>query len=121
MIRGGANSSENNHGPQMTVPLVDVVAWISAHFKQEDYVVVKMDIEGAEFPILNKLMDSGQGCLIDVLAWECHDWMGVGDCTLLQQRISKWNCISQLVEGRGYRAWDSESTPDKYYPVDPRR
>lgn len=120
MIRGGANSSERNVGPQMTVPLVDFANWFSANFRQEDYVIVKMDIEGAEFSILNKLLDAGHGCLFDILAWECHDWMGIGNCHALHRRINQLGCVTQMTEGQGYRPWDSESTPEKYYALDPR-
>lgn len=38
----------------------------------EDFVVVKMDTEGAEFPVLNKLLDDGTIDIIDVLLVEFH-------------------------------------------------
>lgn len=44
--------------------------------KDGDFVVVKMDIEGAEYPIIKHLSDKGSLGLIDVLAVEFHHWAG---------------------------------------------
>jgi len=53
-IRGGAISGGggSHAGIQMDVPMVDVAEWIIQSFSPNDHVLVKMDIEGAEFGIL---------------------------------------------------------------------
>lgn len=117
-IRGGAHSAGPLNGARMKVPLVDLVAWIARHFKVEDYIVVKMDIEGAEFDVLNALLDRQQGHLVDVLAFECHKI--AGDCAGLSERLRVETRIRLLHEGKHYEGWDSFSTPENYFPIDPR-
>jgi len=118
MIRGGAISKSIPGFPSMSVPMVDFPTWLAQHFTADDHVVVKMDIEGAEFPIMDLLLSSGNGCLIDVLAMECH--ASAGNCNNLKWRLQDYPCIRLLIEDSGYRAWDHHSSPDKYYAVDPR-
>lgn len=119
MVRGGAHTLKSTDGVQNWVaPQVDIPSWLTANFREEDYIIVKMDVEGAEFPILNKLLDSGNGCLLDVLAWECHPWGG--NCAALSEKLDRWTCIKKMKEEDAYDGWDSESTPEKYYAVDPR-
>lgn len=40
-------------------------------------IVVKLDVEGAEFEIVNDLLATGASRCIDVLKIEWHDWMGI--------------------------------------------
>lgn len=56
--------------PKMIVPCFDFSDFIKV-FK-DDFVVVKMDIEGAEFPILEKLLKDNTHVIIDVLMVEFH-------------------------------------------------
>lgn len=42
------------------------------HFTYSDFIFVKMDIEGAEWPVLEKMINDGTIGLIDELAFECH-------------------------------------------------
>ncbi len=48
----------------------DFSEWLK-QFK-EDYVIVKMDIEGAEFPILNKMLKDGTHKIMNQLWLETH-------------------------------------------------
>lgn len=41
------------------VPCLDLSAWIMANFQPEDHIVLKMNIEGAEYPILRKMASDG--------------------------------------------------------------
>ena len=61
-----------HHAPQFDVPKVDVVRWMEESFREEDYVVLKMDVEGAEMEILPKLLATNATRLVDVFLWECH-------------------------------------------------
>jgi len=117
MIRGGV--IDNDHtGKQFDVPVADFVSMLVDNFKEDDYVVVKMDIEGGEFEILNRLIKERKGDIIDVLAFECHPWGG--DCRDLPKRFSEVFTGDMKQEGSGHQGWDSDSTPEKYYPTDPR-
>merc|ERR1712080_730546 len=103
----------------MRVPLVDVVTWLALHFHEDDYLVVKLDVEGAEFPIINALLDRGLSGLVDVLVLECHGFLG--DCGALFDRLhAEAPHCRLLTEGKDQPGWDSLSTPELYYPVDPR-
>ena len=54
-----------------TVPVVDVTSWIERSFKRSDFVVMKIDVEGAEHDVLDALIGNGTlSSHIDLLAWE---------------------------------------------------
>ena len=55
------------------------------NFEKEDYVMVKLDVEGAEFEIIERLRAQGALSLVDVLAIECHGWSG--NCTQLVNTV----------------------------------
>ena len=58
-----------------TVQIVDLPSWMASHFRREDLVVVKMDVEGHEFTILQRMRQMGLLGLVDVLGIECHQPM----------------------------------------------
>jgi hypothetical protein len=55
MLRGGSMIAGGNHMPQFDVQKVDVVQWILDSFTMDDFVVLKMDVEGAEKEIVPKV------------------------------------------------------------------
>jgi hypothetical protein len=55
MLRGGSMVAGSNHMPRFDVPKVDVVQWMLDSFTVEDFVVLKMDVEGAELEIVPKV------------------------------------------------------------------
>jgi FkbM family methyltransferase len=54
------------------VPAIDLSRWLVQNFTRDDHVVVKMDIEGAEYKVLRKLLDDGSISLISRLRCEWH-------------------------------------------------
>ena len=67
-----------SHGEQQnaykyTVRTVDIATWIAESFTKDDFLFIKMDIEGAEYAISEKLHRLGALGLIDVLSLEAHD------------------------------------------------
>lgn len=61
---------------EFSVPAIDFSTWLKSRVTLEDYVVLKMDIEGAEYKVLRKMFDDGTIDLIDKLYIEFHDhWM----------------------------------------------
>jgi hypothetical protein len=54
------------------VPVIDVAGWLASHFDEGDYIVAKVDVEGAESPLFDSLARRHALGLIDVLAYECH-------------------------------------------------
>ena len=67
----------------------DFPEWFAAWFEAHDYIVVKMDIEGFEFAVIQKMIDLGVICHIDVLAWQCHGHSAPAgvSCGTLYRRI----------------------------------
>ncbi|PWA37023.1 Methyltransferase FkbM [Artemisia annua] len=50
----------------------DFAAWVKSSFTEKDFVVVKMDVEGAEFDLIKKMVETGAVCLVDEMFVECH-------------------------------------------------
>lgn len=60
-------------GERITVTTIDMNAWILEHVKPDDYCVLKVDIEGAEYELLRHLMMGGSMKLVDELYVEFHE------------------------------------------------
>ncbi len=56
----------------VSVPAIDFSAWLHRTVAPDDQVVVKMDIEGAEYPVLRKLLSDGTIGRLSVLYIEWH-------------------------------------------------
>ena len=57
------------------VETVDLSQWIKDNFSKEDFIVMKMDIEGAEYTVLPKLIEDGTASYINRAFIEWHDWV----------------------------------------------
>lgn len=60
-------------GQRITVTTLDMNTWILEHVKPDDYCVLKVDIEGAEYELLRHLMIGGAMKLVDELYVEFHE------------------------------------------------
>lgn len=137
MLYGGGRESDSGpiSGAHITqeTPVVDAVSWLVQNFREEDFVMVKMDIEGAEYELLQALLDA-QHDLIDVLYLECHPWFrspsarNLPSCPALIDRMKKETKTAIVLEHTSmavgakhdrFKGWDSFSGPDKYYPEMP--
>ena len=56
------------------VESVDLSQWIMDNFSKDDYIVIKMDIEGAEYKVLPKMIEDGSIEYINSAYIEWHDW-----------------------------------------------
>ncbi len=65
-----AGSSAGN-GTELTVPCFDFSSWLRR--LNSPKVIVKMDIEGAELPVLEKVVKDGNDDRISLLLLEWHD------------------------------------------------
>lgn len=73
LVSGGLRSmGQTTMSNQVAVKVVDLVSWLQASVSVEDFVVVKLDIEGAEHHIVKKLLELNATKLIDIWLWECH-------------------------------------------------
>ena len=54
------------------VSVVDLPSWIE-HLEQPSYIVLKLDVEGAEYDILDRMLERGTLSRINELYIEFHD------------------------------------------------
>jgi len=59
------------------VPSIDFSSWIKAELNKEDYIFLKMDIEGSEYEVLDKMINDGSINYLDDLDIEFH-WHKIG-------------------------------------------
>jgi len=55
-----------------SVPCLDLSAWIIDNFNLDDHIVLKMNIEGAEYPVLEKMVNDGSMRYINELYVSPH-------------------------------------------------
>ena len=60
-LAGASLSGESRSaiGKTVTVRTIDFANYLRTHFRREDFVFVKMDIEGAEYDVTRRLLDTG--------------------------------------------------------------
>jgi len=87
-------------GEPLTVQIIDFPKWVAEHFSKDDYIVMKIDIEGAEFALLEKMAKLGLLDMVDQLALECHPWSG--DCKQLDALLRAGGVRSILYDGKDY-------------------
>jgi FkbM family methyltransferase len=56
----------------LTVETMDFSQWILDNFDKNDQIIVKMDIEGAEYEVLNKMIEDGSINYINLMFVEWH-------------------------------------------------
>jgi FkbM family methyltransferase len=64
------NSLDENY--YIDVPCFDLSSWIKETFKESDYIILKLDIEGAEYEVLNKMIEDGTISMVNELWGEWH-------------------------------------------------
>jgi len=98
---GGVTSVNVGKWRAYTVPVVDVVTWMRTYFSKDDFIVLKMDIEGAEFPILNEMLNNNDIQNINYLIMECHT--KGGNCNTLRKRLQRVKGLVIMEEGKDYK------------------
>jgi FkbM family methyltransferase len=59
-------------GAPLTVDCIDLGSWIKENFNKEDHIILKIDIEGAEYDILHKMATDGSIEYVNKLFCEIH-------------------------------------------------
>ncbi|KHN22782.1 hypothetical protein glysoja_026750, partial [Glycine soja] len=65
-------TSSSHMGDKDKIQGFDFAEWLMSTVTKRDFVVVKMDVEGTEFHLIPRLIQTGAICLIDELFLECH-------------------------------------------------
>jgi FkbM family methyltransferase len=94
------------------VPSLDLAAWLKRRFCVADLLVVKLDIEGGEWELLDHLTRSGAAQLIDHLAVEWHLGQRARRLSKERTRLKAWQSQieARLAQAgvRMLRAWEDE-------------
>ncbi|XP_038050933.1 uncharacterized protein LOC119724098 isoform X2 [Patiria miniata] len=91
-----------------TIPVIDLSQWIVDNFSKDDYIIFKLDVEGAEYEILRNMIDNNVLAYIDKFYGEYHDWQPTGwswsDRRRIQSDIQKagFSMIDWTGEERKY-------------------
>jgi FkbM family methyltransferase len=59
-------------GKQVNVTCIDFSKWMLQQFSQKDYIILKMDIEGAEYDVLSKMHKDGSIAMVNEVYIEFH-------------------------------------------------
>lgn len=71
----GSSMKAQVSGNEVTVPTVNVMELLRQHTIQGDWVILKVDIEGAEFDLIPCLAQSPSKSLVDIIFLEEHPWL----------------------------------------------
>ena len=85
--------------PPMRVPTIDFSQWMLKNFTADDYIILKLDVEGSEYEILNKMFKDGSFDLIDKLYIEWH----YGNRPISKEEHDR---VVAEVNRRGIKDWD---------------
>jgi len=66
------NGAKVDYSRPIAVRCIDFSRWIRRNFTRQDHIVVKMDIEGAEYPVLEKMVAEGSIDYVAELIVEFH-------------------------------------------------
>jgi FkbM family methyltransferase len=66
------NAAKVDYSRPVTVECIDFSRWIRRNFSRRDHLVVKMDIEGAEYPVLERMVADGTIDYVKELIVEFH-------------------------------------------------
>lgn len=62
----------------LLIPCVDFSKWITENFKETDNIIVKADIEGAEYPVFTKMMEDNTIGYIKKIYMDERHWDRIG-------------------------------------------
>ena len=72
-LRTDKTTGNINYNKPIIIEVVDISKFITENFNKDDYIILKMDIEGAEYDILPKMLNKGLfDGYIDELYGEWH-------------------------------------------------
>lgn len=88
----GCGSNILGNVTKTSVDCIDLDKWIRSNFKQEDFIILKLDVEGAEYDIVPKMIKNKTFFMVDELHMEWHpEWCEVPKVygEFLSEMISK--------------------------------
>lgn len=105
-------SSLARQPPKKLVECVDLGDFIKTNYLITDQIVLKLDIEGAEYEVLTQMIADGSVNYVDVLVAEFH-WQKISLPEDRHYSLTKkldlkldpveWDALDLAIHGRGYR------------------
>jgi len=93
-----------------SVPCIDLSEWITKSFTNKDYIILKLDVEGAEYELVDKMIEDKSFDYVDIFFCEIH---GLKCGKTLLQSIELIDKCEQ--EGKKVFAWDAETFDYRNY------
>ncbi|XP_077862326.1 uncharacterized protein LOC100373196 [Saccoglossus kowalevskii] len=90
---------------QITAPIIDLSKWIQTNTKKEDYVILKLDVQGSEYGIADKMLADNTFEWIDKFYGEFHSYAAVGVAKTERTRIKN----SVAAQGVHQILWEGET------------
>jgi len=113
MFATGCKVSESHRTTAYAVECIDLSKWIQETFDKEDHIELKMDIEGAEYEVIEKMHKDGTLGMINRFSGELH---GTKVC---KSRAETDKLLEYCADfGLKIYLWDavgSENISNKYY------
>tara|TARA_B100000767_G_scaffold161930_2_gene151996 strand:- start:62 stop:973 length:912 start_codon:yes stop_codon:yes gene_type:complete len=105
LIRGGAIPNTGIDSGSFVTRTVDFVTWFRTSFSTNDYIILKMDIEGAEHSIINEMDKQGLLSYLNIISMECHG--NHYSCNNLTKMLYKYTPkLTILTEGKSHDGID---------------
>jgi len=87
IIGKGFGLAQLNLNNPMDIECIDFSEWIYNNLDKENYNVLKLDIEGAEYEVLNKLITTGAIQYIKLLCIEWHPQLNVHNISIKSNNL----------------------------------
>jgi FkbM family methyltransferase len=85
------------------VNTIDFSLWLKNNFTIDDYLIVKMNIEGAEYDVLNKCINDGTINLINTLFIQFHERkirLGIDNHNKLLNKLYNIKTLSMFIDSK---------------------
>ena len=99
LIKKKVEFQNNRRWKEVEVDAIDFAAWIKDKLTPEDYIVLKMDIEGAEYEVLEKMYQQGVFKYINEFYCELHNvkcGRGRDDDRKIIERLNEYGLTAYL-------------------------
>lgn len=71
-VREGKSTGNVDYNHPIEVDSLDFSSWVTSNFSDEDFVILKLDIEGAEYDVLPKMIQDGSLDKVNLFFVEWH-------------------------------------------------
>ena len=85
-----------------TVESIDFSNWLSANFSKDDYIILNFDIEGAEYDILEKMIEQDTISLIDEFYLEFHLYQCKSDTITAERQARLLSKLKEIFDDKLY-------------------